>query len=125
MIPNFRIIARRKSQNSLIFKDAEDLFELGNGLADKLSNLRRFLFGIFSTKALAGTANGKTLVVKQRANLADQQYILALIVPSVAPAFNRAERGKLLLPIAQYVGFDVAEVAYFTYGEIAFTRDWG
>ena len=45
---------------------------------------------------------------------------MMLVITPVSPPLHRAQLRELLLPIAEHVRFDTAELADFTDGEIAF-----
>ena len=72
---------------------------------------------------LSGTTYGKPVLIEQRANLANQYNILALVVTAIAAAFNRAQAGKLLFPVTQYMGLNCTELADLTDGEVALAGD--
>ena len=69
------------------------------------------------------TGDLEALVVEQGADLPDDDHILTLIVAAVATPLDGLELGKLLLPVAQHVGLDVAQFAHLTDGEVAFRGD--
>ena len=48
-----------------------------------------------------------------------------LIVASVAAALHGAQLGEFLLPIAQHVRLDTAQLAHLTDGEVALNGDGG
>jgi hypothetical protein len=79
---------------------------------------------LISGKPLASTADGESLVVKQTANLTDDQHILTLVIASVASPFYRLKLRKFLFPIAQYVGLYPTQVAYLTNREVPLSRYW-
>ena len=54
----------------------------------------------------AGAIDGKTLIVEQMTDLADQQNFVGLIVSTITPTLHRLQLGKFLLPIAQNMGLD-------------------
>ena len=64
-------------------------------------------------------------LIEQLANAPDQQHLVVLVVAPVAPTLHRLELGELLLPIAQHVRLDAAQLAHLTDGEVAFGRDGG
>ncbi len=65
----------------------------------------------------------ESLLVQQRTDLADHQHVVALVVAPVAAPLDRLEVGELLLPIAQHMRFDPAQLADLTDGEVALGRD--
>src|SRR5690606_29471607 len=73
--------------------------------------------------ALTRTANRIALLVKQTANLADQQHVLPLIVTAVATPLHGLQLRKLLLPVTQHVRLDRTELADLANGEVAFARN--
>jgi hypothetical protein len=50
---------------------------------------------------------------------------VVLVITAIATAFDRPKLGELLLPIAQNMRLDTAQIAHFTDGEIAFGWDGG
>jgi hypothetical protein len=74
-------------------------------------------------KTIAGTANGKSLLIEQFADTTNQQDFMMLVVTPVAAAFDRLELSELLFPVAQNMRLDPAQLADFTDGEVAFGRD--
>ena len=62
----------------------------------------------------------ETLLVQQLANTPDQQHFMMLVVAPIAASLDRLELRELLLPIAQHVRLDGAQVAHLTNGEVAF-----
>ena len=107
---------------SLLFQNNQQIFKLGNHLLDHLFELGTVIFGVVTRQTQARTADGETLIIEQRTNLPNHQHILTLIITAIAAALDWVELGKLLLPIAQYVGFYRAKLTHFTDGEIALAR---
>src|ERR1043166_1419823 len=73
----------------------------------------------------AGAADGEALIVQQVADAADQQHLVMLIIAPVAAPFHRFELSELLLPVAQHVRLDAAQLADLADGEVALGRDGG
>ena len=107
----------------LAAKDFDELFQLEPHLVNELLALIEVDLRIVAGEAVARTADGETLFIQQAANLTNDEHILPLIVSAVAAPFDRLELGKLLLPVAQHMRFDAAQVADFTDGEIPLSRD--
>ena len=107
----------------LPFEYLQHLFQFGAQLPDDLLALDIVVFNNIPGQLLSGTPDGETLFIEQTAYLADHDHVVALVVSAVAAALHRLELDKLLLPIAEYVGFDPAEFAYFTDREIALAWD--
>jgi hypothetical protein len=63
------------------------------------------------------------LVVQQVSYAPDHQDFVVLVVTAITATLDRSKLGELLLPIAQYMRLDTAQLAHFTDGEIAFGRD--
>src|SRR5690554_245389 len=124
MILDSAIIASR-IRRPLSLQCRQNFFEFADGLVDQLAHLGSLFLGILSAKTLPGAADGKSLVIEQRTNLANQQHVLALIITSIAAPLYRVEHGKLLLPITQHVWFDITELAHLANGEVAFSRNRG
>ena len=108
---------------SLAAKNLDQLFELEPHLVNELLALIQVHLRIVAGEAVSCTADGKALFIQQTADLPDDQHILALIVAAVTAPLDRLELGKLLLPIAQHMWFDAAQVADFTDGEIPLPRN--
>ena len=81
----------------------EQAFQFGTHLADDLLTLVVVFGRIIACELLTGTRNGIALLVQQIAYLAYQDDIVALIIASIAAAFNRFQLVKFLLPIAKYM----------------------
>src|SRR5690606_13292560 len=103
----------------LAFQRGENILELTDGLGDQLAHLGGLFLGILAAEPLPRPADGKALVVQQRADLADQQHILTLVVAAIAAALDRVEHGKRPCTLAQHRGLHIAQLADFTDGEIA------
>ena len=101
-------------------QDFEDLFQLQAHLFDDLLALTDVALGLVAGQALSRTADRKTIVIQQAANLTNNQHILALIITPVAPPLDGFKLWKLLLPVTQNVWFYRTQITDFTYGEIAF-----
>jgi len=78
---------------------------------------------IIAGQAIAGPADGKALFIQQTADLADDQHVLALVVTPIAAPLDGLQLRELLLPIAQHVRLDAAQIAHFADGEVTLPRD--
>ena len=78
---------------------------------------------VVAGEAVSGAADGKPLFVQQAPYLPDDLHILPLIIAAVAAALDRLELREFLLPIAQHVRFDAAQIADLTDGEIPLSRN--
>src|SRR5690606_24341726 len=99
-----------------------NLFQLANHLANQLFVLRGIVTRFVAGKTLASSANGEPLLIQKRSNLADHQYILALVITSIASPFDRVELWKLLLPVSKYVWLHRTEFTHFSNREVTFAR---
>ena len=90
---------------------------------DELLALVEVHLRIVAGEAVARSADGKALLVQQAANLADDEHILPLVIATVAAPLDGLELRELLLPVAQNVRFDAAQVADFADREVALSRD--
>src|SRR5579871_3793920 len=81
--------------------------------------------GGVALQAVACAADGEALFVQQLADTPDEKNLVMLVVAPVAAALDRLQLGELLLPVAQHVRLDAAQVAHLTDGEVAFGRDGG
>jgi len=106
--------------DALFAQHVQDVFQLGDHLFDELLVLGGVVLGFVAGEALARPADGETLVIQKRADLADHQHVLALVIPTVAATLHRVELGELLLPIPQHVRFDCTELAHLADREIPF-----
>ena len=77
-------------------------------LVNQLLALIEIDLRIITRQPIAGSADGKALLIEQAANLPNDQYVLALIVAPVAAPFDRFELRKFLLPIAKHMRLDAA-----------------
>src|SRR5581483_615809 len=72
---------------------------------------------------LARAADGEALVVEQAADAPDHLHILRLVVAAVAAPLHRSQLGEFLLPVAQHVRLDGAQLADLADREVALVRD--
>src|SRR6185437_12373656 len=100
-------------------QDLQQLLELEPHLLDDLLALRDVRARLLTRELVAGAADREALIVEEVADLADDDDILALVVAPVAAALHRLQLRELLLPIAQHVRLDPAELAHFPDGEVA------
>ena len=121
------MIAQMGIENEAAFasaaKNLDQLFEFEAHLVDELLALIEIHLRIVAREAVASPADGKALLIQQAADLPDDQHILPLIVAPVAAPLDGFELREFLLPVAQHMGFDAAQVADFTDGEIPLPRD--
>src|SRR5690606_30497244 len=117
--------SERKMEICSALQDSQELFQFFPKLADGfLSNpWRGQFFYLAVRKPLTGTADGKPFFIQQAADLANHQYVVALVIAPVAPALYRLQLRKLLFPVAQDVRLDAAQLAHFTDGEITLPRN--
>src|ERR1700752_801236 len=94
------------------------LLELDPHLPDDLLALCDVGARLFSGQLVARPADGEALVVEQAPDLANDEYVLALVVAPVAAPLDRLQLGELLLPIAQHVRLDPAKLAHLSDGEV-------
>ena len=92
-------------------------------LVNDLLALGGVVLGVIARKLLTGAADGKALIIKKIAYLADHEDIMALIVAAVAAPLDGAELGEFLLPITQDMRLDAAEFTDLADGEVALARD--
>src|SRR5688572_32064097 len=104
-------------------QDPQQLFELHAHLLHDLLALAHVDAGFLAAELVARTTDGETLVVEQRADLANDDDVLALVVAAVAAALHGLELRELLLPVAQHMRLHAAEVADFADREITFAGD--
>jgi hypothetical protein len=50
---------------------------------------------------------------------------MVLVIAPIPSALHRPQLGKFLFPVAQYMGFNAAQIPDFTNGEVAFGRYGG
>src|SRR5690606_5208336 len=74
-------------------------------------------------QAIACTADGKALLVKQVAYAANEQNLVVLVITAVAAPLDRLELGEFLFPVAKHMRLDATQVADLTDGEIALGRN--
>src|SRR4051794_34240338 len=74
-------------------------------------------------EAVARAADREPLLVQQLANAANQQHLVVLVIAPVAAPLHWLELGELLLPVAQHVRLDAAELAHLTDREVALGRN--
>jgi len=125
--------------------DAQELSRPGSGMADAVDAIRvEYVQHVFqfddhlldhlvvagglldvgvAGELLTGATDGEALLVEQAPDLADGEHVLALVVATVAAPLYRLELGEFLLPVAQHVRLDVAQLADLTDGEVALAGD--
>ena len=101
----------------------QHVFQFDDHLLDHLVVAGGLLGVGVAGELLTGAADGEALLVEQAADLADGEHVLALVVTAVAAPLYRFELGEFLLPVAQHVRFDVAQLADLTDGEVALAGD--
>jgi len=67
---------------------------------------------------VARAADGEALLVQQVADFADHQHFMVLVIAPVAAALHGPQLRKFLLPVAQHMGFDAAQIPHLTNGEV-------
>jgi hypothetical protein len=92
---------------------------------DELLALIEIDLRIGTGETVPGSANSEALFIQQAADLANDQHVLPLVVAAVAPAFNRLELRKFLLPIPKDMRLDPAQIADFADGEVALSGNRG
>lgn len=120
MIRRLPRYARNDDQSrALGFQFSQHILKFIDRLPDQLLGLTGVVLYIVAGEALAGAADGKSLVIQQGANLADDQYILALVISTIAAALDGFQLREFLLPIAQHVWLNRAQLTDLAYGEVA------
>src|ERR1700679_3615607 len=112
-----------ESREASAAKNLDQFLELQAHLMNQLLALIKVDLRIVARESIAGSADGKALFIKQASNLANDQHVLALIVAPVAAPLDRFELREFLLPVAQHVRLDAAQVAHFADGEVALPRN--
>ena len=107
----------------LAAKNLDQFFQFQPHLMNELLALIEVHLRIIAGEAVPCAANGEPLFIQQAPYLPNDQHVLPLIVPAVASALDGLELREFLLPIAQHMRFDAAQVADFTDGEIPLPRD--
>src|SRR5437899_7794229 len=74
-------------------------------------------------EAVARTADSESLLVEQLADAPDQQHLVMLVVAAIAAPLDRTKLGEFLLPVAQDVRLNAAQLAHFPDGEVALRRN--
>ena len=101
----------------------DQLFQFQSHLMDQLLALVQIHLRIIAREPVTRAADGKPLLVEQAADLSNDQHILPLIIAAIAAALDRLELREFLLPVAQHMRLDAAQVADFTDGEVPLPRD--
>ena len=90
---------------------------------DQLLALVQIDLRIVAGEPVPGSANRKSLFIQQAANLANDQHVLPLVIAAIAAPLHGLELREFLLPVAQYVGFDTAQVAHLADREVPLARN--
>ncbi len=85
---------------------------------DELLALIEIDLRIVAGEPVPGSANRKSLFIQQAANLPNDQHVLPLVVAAIAAALHGLELREFLLPVAQHVRFDAAQIAHLAYREV-------
>ena len=72
---------------------------------------------------VARAVDRKALLIQQLANASNQQHFMMLVVPTIAASLDGLELRELLLPLAQHMRFDRAQITHLTNGEVALGRN--
>ena len=107
----------------LAAKNLDQFFEFEPHLMDELLALIEIHLRIIAGEPVSGSANGKALFIQQAAYLPDDQHVLALIIAPVTAPLHGFELREFLLPVAEHVRLDAAQVAHFANGEVALPRN--
>ena len=99
--------------------------ELDPDLPDDLLTLADIRFGLVARQLLAGAADRESFLVQQAPDLPDDEHVLALVIAPIAPALDRLQLGKFLLPVPEHMRLDGAELADLADREIPLPRDRG
>ena len=89
-------------------------------LAHKLMDRSATATTAVVTQLVACPTDGEALLMEQVANPPDQQHFVVLVIAAVAAALHRLELAEFLLPVAQHIGLDPAQLADLTDREVAF-----
>ena len=81
------------------------------------------LFNLSLCESGTRAMNGEALVVEEFTNAPNQQHFVVLVVATIATTLHGPKLAELLLPIAQDMRLDAAQLADFTNGEVALGRD--
>src|SRR5690606_24281892 len=98
------------------------LANLGQRQDGWLQGARMGILACRMIELVAGTADGKVLLVQQLPDAAAQQYFMMLIVTPVTAPLDRFELRKLLLPVTQHMRLHAAQLADFPNREVALGR---
>lgn len=101
------------------FQNMQQLLQLVLHLLDNLLAMGNVTLRVISGQALTCATDSEAVFIEQAADLAHDDHILPLIITPVTAPFERLELGELLLPVAQHVRLDIAQVTYLTDGEVA------
>jgi len=104
-------------------QNLDQFLEFQAHLMNQLLALIEIHLRIIAGEPVAGTTDGKALLIEQTANLPDNQHVLALIIAPVAAPLDRLQLREFLLPVAKHVRLDTAQVADFADREVALPWD--
>ena len=101
------------------FQNMQQLLQLVLHLLDNLLAMGNVTLRVISGQALTRATDSEAVFIEQAADLAHDDHILPLIITPVTAPFERLELGELLLPVAQHMRLDIAQVTYLTDSEVA------
>jgi hypothetical protein len=83
-------------------------------------NAAAFALGLHQLLQLVTCAgNGETLVIQEITDATNHQHFMALVIAAIAATLHGTQLREFLLPIAQHVRLDAAQLAHLTNGEVA------
>src|ERR1700733_7102873 len=101
---------RTPAVSHLTPQDLQKFLKLQPKLLHDLLTLADVTAGFFTGQLVACAADGEPLIIQETTDLTDNDYILTLIVTSIAATFDGFELRKLLFPVAQHMRLHPAQI---------------
>src|SRR6185437_1225420 len=99
------------------------VLELDAELPHDLLRLAHIRAGLLARELVPRAGDRESLLVEEAADLADDDHVLSLVVAPVTAPLDGLQLWEFLLPIAQHVRLDAAELAHLADREVALARD--
>src|ERR1700683_1831452 len=95
-----------ESREASAAQNLDQFLEFQAHLMNQLLALVEIHLRIVARESIAGSADGKALLIEQTANLPNDQHVLTLVVAPITAPLDRFELREFLLAVAKHVRLD-------------------